>query len=123
MMLQTTTLLTHRVVTEVVTICPQMGSASSVLFFDSPPQFQWNVPPGDIVNIYDGPTTASALLGSFDSTTDPAGFSSPIYWSCWWEPKWLYYDRIDLGSRWNWWKFGRPTSLWRCLATIRSYDS
>lgn len=61
-------------VNEVVTICPQMGSASSVLFFDSPPQFQWNVPAGDIVNIYDGPTTASPLIGAFNSVTDPAGF-------------------------------------------------
>lgn len=58
----------------VVTICPQAGSATSVVFFDSAPLFQWNVPDGDVVNIYDGPSTLSPLIGSFSSVTDPGGF-------------------------------------------------
>ena len=60
-------------VNSVVTICPQAGSATSVLFFDSPPLFQWNVPDGDIINIYDGENTGAPLIGSFNSVTDPDG--------------------------------------------------
>ena len=59
----------------VVTVCPGLsGSVVGIVFFQGPPNFIWNIPDGDIVNIYDGNSTAAPLLGSFNSVTDPNGF-------------------------------------------------
>ncbi len=56
-----------------VTICPEFGSSvASAIFLNQAP-FEWNIPDGDIINVYDGQSTAAPLIGSYNSVTDPSG--------------------------------------------------
>lgn len=63
---------------QVITICPDLanlvGSKISITFATNV-GFTWDVLAGDFVTVYDGPTTASPLLGTHNSVTDPNGFT------------------------------------------------
>lgn len=59
----------------VITVCVEAGSLSEAEIIISPELYgdDWDVDANSTLFIYDGPNTASPLLGAFNSVTDPAG--------------------------------------------------
>jgi hypothetical protein len=60
---------------EVIVLCPDplQGTKVSVAFATNI-GFEFNIHPSDTLYIYDGPSTASPLLGAYNSGTNPLGF-------------------------------------------------
>ena len=60
---------------EVITICPDLTNGSKVsVSFATNIGFSWNVDATDTLYIYDGSSTSAALLGAYNSSTNPNGF-------------------------------------------------
>lgn len=60
---------------EVVTFCPDLTQGSKVsITFATNIGFTFNVHPTDTLYVFDGPTTASPLIGAYNSGTHPNGF-------------------------------------------------
>jgi subtilisin-like proprotein convertase family protein len=60
---------------EVITFCPNLAQGSKVsIAFATNIGFTFNVDPSDTLYVYDGPSTASPLLGAYNSGTHPNGF-------------------------------------------------
>lgn len=68
---------------EVITFCPDAGGSKITLFFGTNAGFTWDVDASDFVNVYDGPTTASPLLVSANSSTHPTGISAGVTTASW----------------------------------------
>ena len=65
-----------------ITFCPDLnqGTKATVVFATNA-GFSWNVDASDFVKVYDGPSTASPLLGMHNSITDPNGFTYTASWN------------------------------------------
>ncbi|MES2140541.1 MAG: gliding motility-associated C-terminal domain-containing protein [Bacteroidota bacterium] len=60
---------------EVITICPDLVNGSKIsVSFATNIGFSWNVDATDTLYIYDGSSTSAALLGAYNSITNPNGF-------------------------------------------------
>ncbi|NBX38537.1 MAG: hypothetical protein EBR54_03865 [Flavobacteriia bacterium] len=60
---------------EVITFCPDLTQGSKVsIAFATNIGFTFNIDPSDTLYVYDGPTTASPLIGAYNSGTNPTGF-------------------------------------------------
>jgi subtilisin-like proprotein convertase family protein len=60
---------------EVITFCPDLAQGSKVsIAFATNIGFTFNIDPTDTLYVYDGPSTASPLLGAYNSGTHPNGF-------------------------------------------------
>lgn len=68
---------------EVITFCPDNGGSKITLFFGTNAGFTWDVDATDFVNVFDGPSTASPLLVSANSTTHPTGISAGVTTASW----------------------------------------
>lgn len=67
---------------EVLVLCPDLAQGSKVsIAFATNIGFTWNVDATDMLFIYDGPSTASPLIGGFNSVTDPNGFFVQASWN------------------------------------------
>lgn len=61
---------------EEIVICPDLVNGSKITAaFAINVGFTWNVDGSDTLYVYDGPSTASPLLGAHNSVTDPVGFA------------------------------------------------
>ncbi len=61
---------------EFVVFCPDLAQGSKVsIAFAINIGYEFDIHPSDTLYIYDGPSTASNLLGAFNSGTDPMGFN------------------------------------------------
>ena len=58
-----------------VTVCPDGENGSKVTLDIDTAFHDWDIADGDFFNVYDGPSTAAPLLGSYNSTTDTAGIA------------------------------------------------
>lgn len=59
-----------------ITICPNLPNGPKIIAsFGINAGFSWDVAGDDQLSIYDGPSTASPLIGVFNSVTNPNGFS------------------------------------------------
>lgn len=60
---------------EVITFCPDLAQGSKVsIAFATNIGFTFNIDPSDTLYVFDGPSTASPLLGAYNSGTHPNGF-------------------------------------------------
>lgn len=67
---------------EVITICPDLVNGGKIsVSFATNIGFSWNVDGSDTLYIYDGPTTSAALLGAYNSITNPNGFFISASWN------------------------------------------
>ena len=66
----------------VITICPDLvnGDKLSVSFATNI-GFSWNVDASDTLYIYDGSSTSAALIGAYNSSTNPNGFFVSASWN------------------------------------------
>jgi len=59
-----------------ITICPNLPDGPKIIAsFGINTGFSWNVAADDFLTIYDGPTIAAPVLGVYNSTSHPNGFS------------------------------------------------
>lgn len=59
---------------DTIVICPDLTNGSKVtIAFATNAGYTWSVDPTDTVYVYDGPNTASPLLGAINSSTHPNG--------------------------------------------------
>lgn len=59
-----------------ITICPNLPNGPKIIAsFGINAGFSWDVASDDFLTVYDGPTIAAPVLGVFNSTTHPNGFS------------------------------------------------
>ncbi len=63
--------------TEVITVCPDFSGGANKLgvSFGINTGLTFNVDGSDTIYVYDGPNTASPLMGKHNSVTDPTGFT------------------------------------------------
>lgn len=67
---------------ETLVLCPDLNQGSKVsIAFATNIGFEWNVHPTDTLYIYDGPTTAAPLIGSYNSGTNPVGLFAQASWN------------------------------------------
>ena len=67
---------------ETITICPDLTLGSKVTSsFAMGGGLSWDVDASDTLYVYDGPSTASPLIGAFNSATHPTGFVANASWS------------------------------------------
>lgn len=67
---------------ETLVLCPDLAQGSKVsIAFATNIGFEWNVHPTDTLYIYDGPSTASPLLGAYNSGTNPVGLFAQASWN------------------------------------------
>lgn len=60
---------------EIITFCPDLSQGSKVsIAFATNIGFTFNIDPTDTLYVFDGPSTASPLLGAYNSGTHPNGF-------------------------------------------------
>ena len=60
----------------VVTLCPEAGLETAIgIVILTELGDEWNVADGDFLSVYDGNSTAAPLVGSYNSSNAPAGFS------------------------------------------------
>lgn len=61
---------------ETITFCPNLAMGSKVsIAFGTNIGYEFNIDATDTLYVYDGPTTASPLLGAFNSVTNPTGMN------------------------------------------------
>jgi subtilisin-like proprotein convertase family protein len=67
---------------DTITFCPDLnlGTKMSITMAINA-GYTWNVDGSDFVYVYDGPTTASPLLGTYNSVTNPTGFTNQASWN------------------------------------------
>ena len=59
-----------------ITICPNLPDGPKIIAsFGINAGFSWNVAADDFLTVYDGPTVAAPVLGVYNSTSHPNGFS------------------------------------------------
>ena len=67
---------------ETLTLCPDLTQGSKVrITFATNAGFTFDIDGSDNLNIYDGPTTASPLLGTYNSTSHPLGMTVEATWN------------------------------------------
>lgn len=67
---------------EVLVLCPDLAQGSKVsISFATNIGFTWDVDGSDTLYIYDGPSTASPLIGAYNSVTDPLSFFVQASWN------------------------------------------
>ena len=60
---------------EIITFCPDLTQGSKVsIAFATNIGFTFNIDPTDTLYVFDGPSIASPLLGTYNSGTHPNGF-------------------------------------------------
>lgn len=67
---------------DTITFCPDLnlGTKMSITMAINA-GYTFNVDGSDYINVYDGPTTASPLLGTHNSVTNPTGFTHQATWN------------------------------------------
>jgi gliding motility-associated-like protein len=69
-------------VNEVITFCPDLNTGTKVTAtFATDAGFEWDVDGSDTLYVYDGPTTASPLLGKYNSDSHALGFNHQASWN------------------------------------------
>lgn len=67
---------------EIITICPDLALGSKVTSsFAIGSGMTWSVDPSDTLYVFDGPSTASPLIGKYNSGSHPTGFVANASWS------------------------------------------
>ena len=67
---------------ETLVLCPDLNQGSKVsIAFATNIGFEWDIHPTDTLYIYDGPTTASPLIGAYNSGTNPVGLFAQASWN------------------------------------------
>jgi len=66
---------------DTIVFCPDLTTGTKMtITFGINAGYEWNVDGSDFVYVYDGPSTASPLLGIHNSITDPVGFGHQATW-------------------------------------------
>jgi gliding motility-associated-like protein len=70
-------------ITETFTVCPDLtvGGLKIRGVFGNATGLTWDVDGSDTLYVYDGPNTSSPLLGAYNSTNSPVGFSETASWA------------------------------------------
>lgn len=67
---------------ETLVLCPDLNQGSKVsIAFATNIGFEFDIHPTDTLYIYDGPSTASPLIGAYNSGTNPVGFFAQASWN------------------------------------------
>lgn len=67
--------------TDTFTVCPDIpGSNPKIRASFGGTGFDWDVHSSDTLYVFDGPSTSAPLIGAYNSSTDPSGFSALASW-------------------------------------------
>lgn len=67
---------------DTITFCPDLNlGTKATITFATNAGYTFDVHSSDFIKVYDGPTTASPLLGTHNSSSDPNGFQHTATWN------------------------------------------